>query len=98
MFVAAVALSMNKFSEGVPIYRKQREVINNYDLVFLDGPHKTFDVLKELVFFGERLTNQGFIIFDDYTTYNFDLLIKVAELINIKPMHIMENKIVMRKY
>tara|TARA_A100001391_G_scaffold45972_1_gene26980 strand:- start:1603 stop:2220 length:618 start_codon:yes stop_codon:yes gene_type:complete len=89
---------MNKFSEGVPIYRKQREVINNYDLVFLDGPHKTFDVLKELVFFGERLTNQGFIIFDDYTTYNFDLLIKVAELINIKPMHIMENKIVMRKY
>mgnify|MGYP005986269571 FL=1 len=89
---------MNKFSEGVPIYRKQREMINHYDLVFLDGPHKTFDVLKELVFFGERLNNKGFIILDDYPTYKFDLLIKVAELIDIKPMHIWDNKIVMRKY
>ena len=44
------------------------------------------------------MNNKGFIILDDYPTYKFDLLIKVAELIDIKPMHIWDNKIVMRKY
>ena len=64
----------------------------------LDGPHKTIDVLKELLFFGERLNDKGFIILDDYQSYKFDLLIKVAQLIDVKPMHVGDNKIILRKY
>jgi len=89
---------MNRFYNGVPIYKKERIVRNDYDLVFLDGPHKTIDVLKELIFFGERLNHKGFIILDDFKTYKSDLLVKVAELSNIKPMHVGENKLVLRKY
>ena len=45
---------MKRFSDGVPIYREKKEIINKYDLVHFDGPHKTVDVIKEVVFFGER--------------------------------------------
>ena len=90
---------MHRFYDGVPIYNQgKKQIKNEYDLVFLDGPHKTIDVLKELVFFGERLTVDGFIILDDYESFKFDLCIKVGELINVKPMHVGKNKIVMRKY
>lgn len=90
---------MNRFYDGVPIFKEgKKQLKNTYDLVFLDGPHKTIDVLKELIFFGERLDNQGFIILDDFESYKFDLLIKVGELIKIKVMHIGANKIVLRKY
>ena len=90
---------MNRFYDGVPVYNKGKKLIyKKYDLVFLDGPHKTIDVLKELIFFGERLAKHGFIILDDYESFKFDLLIKAAELINIKPMHVGKNKIVMRNY
>jgi len=89
---------MNRFADGVPIYNKGRTIRNLYDLVFLDGPHRTIDVLKELVFFGERLNKKGFIILDDYESYKFDILIKVAELIDVKLMHVGKNKMVMRKY
>ena len=90
---------MNRFYDGVPVYNEGKKTIyKQYDLVFLDGPHKTIDLLKELIFFGERLAKDGFIILDDYESFKFDLLIKAAELINIKPMHIGKNKIIMRKY
>ena len=90
---------MNRFYDGVPVYNKGKKTIyKQYDLVFLDGPHKTIDVLKELIFFGERLAKDGFIILDDYESFKFDLLIKAAELINIKPMHVGKNKIIMRNY
>ena len=89
---------MHRFYDGVPIYHKKRILRNDYDLVMLDGPHKTIDVLKELLFFGERLNDKGFIILDDYQSYKFDLLIKVAQLIDVKPMHVGDNKIILRKY
>ena len=38
------------------------------------------------------------IILDDYQSYKFDLLIKVAQLIDVKPMHVGDNKIILRKY
>jgi len=89
---------MSRFADGVPIYKTKRILKNKYDLVFLDGPHKTIDVLKELVFFGERIVEKGFIILDDFESYKFDLLIKVAELMSIKPFHVGKNKIILRKY
>ena len=89
---------MRKFADGVPIYKKDRIVRNDYDLVFLDGPHKTLDILKEVIFFGERLNNKGFIILDDYESFKFDMIIKSAELMDIKLMHVGKNKIVLRKY
>ena len=67
-------------------------------MVFLDGPHKTIDILKEVIFFGERLNDKGFIVLDDYESFKFDIVIKSAELMGIKLMHVGKNKIILRKY
>ena len=67
----------NKFCDGVPIYRETKEVINKYDLVFFDGPHTTLSVLKEAIFFADRSHAGTVFIFDDYTWYNMDLILKV---------------------
>ena len=45
---------MKRFQDGVPIYRDKKELKNKYDLVHFDGPHKSVDVIKESIFFGER--------------------------------------------
>ena len=36
------------------------------DLVHFDGPHKTYDVIKEAIFFGERSRPGTVFVFDDY--------------------------------
>ena len=68
---------MKRFSDGVPIYRNEKEIINHYDLVHFDGPHKTFDVVKEAVFFAERSKPGTVFIFDDYPKFNMDTILKV---------------------
>jgi len=68
---------MKRFSDGVPIYRDKKELINKYDLVHFDGPHKTIDVMKEVIFFAERSHAGTVFIFDDYPKFNMDLILKV---------------------
>jgi len=68
---------MKRFSDGVPIYRNEKQIINHYDLVHFDGPHKTFDVVKEAVFFAERSRPGTVFIFDDYPKFNMDTILKV---------------------
>ena len=68
---------MNRFHDGVPIYRDKKEIRNKYDLVHFDGPHKTYDVVKEAMFFAERSHAGTVFVFDDYPKYDMDLILKV---------------------
>jgi len=68
---------MKRFHDGVPIYRNEKEIINKYDLVYFDGPHKTYDVIKEAMFFAERSHAGTVFIFDDYPKYDMDLILKI---------------------
>ena len=68
---------MKSFYDGVPIYREKKEIINTYDLVHFDGPHKTVDVIKEAIFFGERSKPGSVFIFDDYPYYDMDAVLKI---------------------
>lgn len=68
---------MKRFYDGVPIYRNEKEIINKYDLVHFDGPHKTYDVIKEAMFFAERSHAGTVFIFDDYPKYDMDLILKI---------------------
>jgi len=68
---------MKRFHDGVPIYRNEKEIINKYDLVHFDGPHKTYDVIKEAIFFAERSHTGTVFIFDDYPKYDMDLILKI---------------------
>ena len=68
---------MNRFSDGVPIYREKKEILYNYDLVHFDGPHKTIDVIKEAIFFGERSRQGTVFVFDDYPKFDMDAVLKI---------------------
>jgi len=68
---------MKRFYDGVPIYRNEKEIINKYDLVHFDGPHKTYDVIKEAMFFAERSHAGTVFIFNDYPKYDMDLILKI---------------------
>ena len=68
---------MKSFYDGVPIYREKKEIINTYDLVHFDGPHKTVDVINEAIFFGKRSKPGSVFIFDDYPYYDMDAVLKI---------------------
>ena len=68
---------MERFEDGVPIYREKKELITNYDLVHFDGPHKTTDVLKEVLFFSKRSRAGTVFVFDDYPKYNMDSILRI---------------------
>ena len=68
---------MKRFHDGVPIYRNEKEIINKYDLVHFDGPHKTVDVLKEVMFFAQRSRAGTVFVFDDYPKFDMDLILKI---------------------
>ena len=68
---------MKSFHDGVPIYREKKEIINTYDLVHFDGPHKTVDVINEAIFFGKRSKPGSVFVFDDYPYYDMDAVLKI---------------------
>jgi hypothetical protein len=68
---------MKRFHDGVPIYKNEKEFINKYDLVHFDGPHKTIDVLKEVLFFAERSRPGTVFVFDDYPKFDMDFVLKI---------------------
>lgn len=58
-----------RFGDGVPFYQQYKEVINQYALVFFDGPHDTPSLLKELEFFYPRSIQGTQFVFDDVALY-----------------------------
>lgn len=88
---------MKRFHDGVPIYRNEKEVINKYDLVHFDGPHKTIDVLKEVLFFAERSKPGTVFIFDDYPKYNLTSIEDVLKWWGFKTIERGSNKALLEK-
>ena len=68
---------MKSFHDGVPIYRDKKQIKTKYDLVHFDGPHKTYDVVKEAIFFGERSHAGTVFVFDDYPKFDMDAVLKI---------------------
>jgi hypothetical protein len=68
---------MKRFEDGVPIYRDKKQIKTKYDLVHFDGPHKTYDVIKEAIFFAERSRPGTVFVFDDYPKFDMDFVLKI---------------------
>ena len=58
-----------RYSDGIPIYNEKKCVVNNYSMVFLDGPHDTNSIKKEFDFFKERMRKGSAMVFDDIDHY-----------------------------
>ncbi len=66
-----------RYKDGIPVYsdEKGKKLVNEYSLVFFDGPHDYDSVYKEVVFFNERTPIGAIYVFDDVSdNYNHNLL------------------------
>ena len=59
-----------RYSEGVPIYDQEKKIVNQYALVFIDGPHTSQVVKDEFDFFKDKIPVGGYIVFDDMPQYD----------------------------
>lgn len=58
-----------RYADGIPIYNESKVIINQYSLVFFDGPHSTPSILREFEFFRTRVPIGGALVFDDIDQY-----------------------------
>ena len=77
-----------RYSDGVPVYNKTKQIINTYALVFIDGPH-TYDlVLDDFNFFKKKIPIGGVIVFDDI--YQYPHMEKLDNYIQLNGYKILE--------
>lgn len=89
---------MKRYADGVPVYDHSKETIYSvYDLVHFDGPHQTKDVLEEAIFFANRSSSTAIFVFDDYKTYDMNLIGKALSYYNFNEVKKGENKIIYAK-
>jgi len=67
-----------RFVNGYPIYRNEKILINQYDLIHLDGPHDTESVVQEVDFVRVRAAKECFIVLDDCQTYDLKKVVSIA--------------------
>jgi hypothetical protein len=63
-----------RFEDGVPVYNDIKKLINQYSLVFFDGPHCSASIIKEVEFFYPRTVIGSKFVFDDVCDYNHSLI------------------------
>lgn len=66
-----------RFSDGVPVYEETKKIINTYSFVHIDGQHEYNAVRIAAEFFVSRITEKGFIIFDNTNHYDHYLIHKL---------------------
>jgi len=64
----------NRFQDGVPFYQEFKTVVNQYSLVFFDGPHQSNAVFDEVQFFYPRSVIGTKFVFDDTNKYNHQIV------------------------
>lgn len=67
-----------KFVNGYPIYREEKILIKEYDLIHLDGPHDTQSILDEIDYFRVRAAKNCCIVIDDQKAFDIQ---KVTEYV-----------------
>ena len=88
-----------RFADGVPIYRNVKSIMTKYDLVHFDGPHRSLDIVTEVIFFASRASDNCVLVFDDYPQYNMSLIgHMLIHYYNFKQVNRGEKKIVFQNH
>jgi hypothetical protein len=61
------------YKDGLIIYQEERDVVNKYSFVHLDGPHNVAELCREIDFFTPRMDRGAILILDDITPDFFDV-------------------------
>jgi hypothetical protein len=68
-----------------------------YAFVHFDGPHMTRDVITEAVWFANRSSDNARFVFDDYRTYEMDIVAHLLTYFKFKTIEAGKNKICLEK-
>jgi len=72
----------NRFKDGVPVYGEgTKKTVNEYAIVYFDGPHTVQATLEETYFFHERTKKGAMFVYDDVSNYYYDHL-KIREFLH----------------
>ena len=66
----------NRYSDGVPVYNNVKSLVNDYSLVFFDGPHTNGAIKNEIEFFEPRMSKGSIMIFDDIWMMDHDRVVE----------------------
>ena len=88
---------MKRYADGIPVYNQKTILCEEYTCVHFDGPHQTEDILKQFMFFSQRVHRGSTFCFDDYLTYDMDLIQSVAKVLGFVPIKKGDQKYIMRK-
>ena len=59
-----------RYGDGIPVYDKNgKHLINQYALVYFDGPHSLKDTMDETLFFMDKVVPGSIFVYDDVTQY-----------------------------
>jgi hypothetical protein len=68
----------NLFDNGIPVYQGNRMVYNDYAFAFLDGPHDTKSILRQVEFLAPRMPKGGNIVIDNIDFFDLDYILRMA--------------------
>ena len=63
-----------RYPDGVPVYNNYKSLVNEYALVFFDGPHDKESVMLEVMWFLSRIDTGSVFVFDDVASYDHDYI------------------------
>jgi len=89
---------MELYPKGLPVYYDGYPCIcSEYSCVHFDGPHRTIDILRQALFFCDRSHDGTTFCFDDYKTYNIELIQCVCMAFGFEEIKKGKQKIVLRR-
>lgn len=83
----------NRFQDGFPFYQTNKTIVNQYALVFFDGPHDKASIIKEVEFFLPRTVIGSQFVFDDVSDYDHQAIDDILLQNNFKEVKRTDRKI-----
>jgi len=88
---------MDKYRNGFTVYESKPELLEQYTCVHFDGPHRTTDILRQVLFFCDRSHVGTTFCFDDYQIFNMELIGHLCDSYGFRPIKKGKQKYVIRK-
>jgi len=88
---------MHRYRNGLPVYDRGPARCSEYSCVHFDGPHRTVDVIREVLFFCDRSHVGTTFCFDDYKKYNMELIGPLTCEFGFRAIKKGNQKLVLRK-
>ena len=88
---------MDKYRNGLTVYDDKLKLLDQYTVIHFDGPHRTVDIIREVIFFCDRSHVGTTFCFDDYKLYKMELIGHLCDSYGFRPIKKGKQRYVIRK-